>query len=115
MKYICILLLFQVHFSYSQVYLKNMLEKKNYNKLAGEPLSEKYGQVRALKVVFDLQSKDIFFINAKYYDYHYQFCESVLQYPYSLSIFNERNYSETNKRKYLLASINYYPVLDILA
>ncbi len=79
---------------------------------SSQPLYQKYGQVSAVKVVYDNQTDKIYFIFASEYTYHHEFCEEELGYFKSLGEFNEENYSGESARQFLLANINYYQAID---
>lgn len=94
----------------------NVLDSKNdFDNLSGLPLVEKYGQVSALKLVYELKTNEIYYINSKYFKYHHEFCSYKLENEVDLEYFNKINYSNDSKRKYLLANINYYKSLDVFA
>lgn len=108
------LVLFSVElFSQSSTHLLNT--KSDFENFSGLPLSEKYGQVSALKIVYEIQTEKIYYINSKFYKYHHEFCSRKLQNDIELEYFNKVNYSDDSKRKYLLANINYYKSLNIYA
>lgn len=96
-----------------QKFLNKLENKTNYENLSGLPLVEKYGEVLALKLVYDLKTKKIYYINSKNFKYHYEFCNYKLENNTELKSFNKINYSNTLKRRYLLANINYYKSLEI--
>ena len=52
---------------YSQKKINNLNSKEHFEKLSGNPLSGKYGMVKALKVVYDIRSEKIYYINSKLY------------------------------------------------
>ena len=79
---------------------------------SSQPLYQKYGQVSAVKVVYDNRTDKLHFIFASEYKYHHEFCEEELGYFKSLNDFNEENYSGDNSRQFLLANINYYRAID---
>lgn len=94
----------------------NRLDKEiDFKNFSGLPLVEKYGEVSAIKLVYDLETKIIYYINSKYFKYHHEFCGYKLEDDIDLKYFNEINYSDTPKRKYLLANINYYKSLGVYA
>jgi pyruvate,water dikinase len=82
---------------------------------SSKPLYQKYGQVSAVKVVYDNNTDKLHFIDASVYDYHHEFCEEELGYFKSLNEFNEENYSAESSREFLLGNINYYQSLDKFA
>ena len=91
----------------AQNYLDSLTTISEFNKLSGLPLSNKYGQINAVKVVLDLKSGRIFYLNANVYKYHHEFCAEVLGNDTYLSYFNKYNYSTDPKRKYLLGNLNF--------
>ncbi|MEP1487136.1 MAG: PEP/pyruvate-binding domain-containing protein [Algibacter sp.] len=81
----------------------------DFNALKAKPLTQKYGNVEALKVVYDLNSEKLYFINSKHYKYHYTFCLNYLGIDEEHHNFNTSNYAAQHKNKhYLLANINHY-------
>ena len=92
----------------AQEYL-NSLSETDFIALQREPLSSKYSQVQAVKLVYDLKEKEIYYISNSF-QYHNKFCQTVLGYNEPLGIFNRDNYSaDRDKRQYLLANINFFP------
>lgn len=82
---------------------------------SSQPLYQKYGQVSAVKVVYDNNTDKLYFISASEYTYHHEFCEEELGYYKSLGDFNDENYSGEPHRRFLLANINYYQSIDKFA
>ncbi|MBN2663763.1 MAG: hypothetical protein JXR68_08955 [Bacteroidales bacterium] len=104
------------HFSsFSQRYLFALSTVDDFNQLSGLPLNAKYGQVSAVKIVYDLKFEELYFIGSDHYKYHHEFCRDVLNYRVDLAYYNEVNYSNTDKKRFLLANINFYESLDIYA
>lgn len=96
----------------SQSTLPKLLDRKSFEDFSGLPLSEKYGQVSSVKVVYDYPDKKLYFLDSKQYRYHYQFCNDLDNQQYDLDYFNRHNYSTELDRDYLLGNINYYQTLD---
>ncbi len=96
-----------------QSYLDRLETQAEFKTLAGLPISGKYGQLDAVKVVFDLESEVVYFLNAKNFEYHHEFCSRVLKNFRPLGTFNDINYTNTDKREYLLANLNYVPNRDL--
>ena len=91
----------------AQEYL-NSLSESDFIALQREPLSSKYSQVQAVKVIYDLKTKEIYYISNSF-QYHNKFCQTVLGYNEPLGIFNRDNYgTDRDKRQYLLANINFF-------
>jgi len=76
--------------------------------MAGEPLSAKFGQVDAVKVVYSLRLKKLYFIHSTRYNYHYDFCHEYLGDPQDVYRYNYNNYSNSSGRKYYLCNINHF-------
>jgi len=84
------------------------LNQEDFSELQREPLSAKYSEVEAVKLVYDLEKNQIYYLSSKW-DYHNRFCLDVLGYEEGLAIFNRDNYgADTEARGYLLANINYF-------
>ncbi len=74
----------------------------------GEPLSRKLNQVLSVKVVWDIRTGHLFFLNSHHYNYHFEFCEEQLNFYEGLEEFNNKNYDEVMGQQYFLANLNYY-------
>ncbi len=95
-------------FSYSQDnYVHLITKKEQFLNLAGKPLTDKFTNMKSVKVVYDYESKKMYFFNSTRYTYHYDFCLKVLGFNDEIGEFNKQSYNPTNKRTYLLANINY--------
>lgn len=94
--------------SYSQDnYVHSITKKQQFLNLAGKPLTDKFTNMKSVKVVYDYGAKKMYFFNSTRYTYHYDFCMQVLGYSQEIGEFNKESYNPTNKRTYLLANINY--------
>lgn len=85
----------------------------DFSFLMGMPLSSRYAQVDAVKLVYDLKTNALYFINNHKYNFHYEFCTHSLAYEGDLSTFNEVEYGHQGTRRFLLANLNYYQASDI--
>lgn len=95
-------------FAYSQDnYVHSITKKQQFLNLAGKPLTDKFTNMKSVKVVYDYNAKKMYFFNSIKYTYHYDFCVQVLGYDHENGDFNKESYNPTNKRAYLLANINY--------
>ena len=104
----CITILFSFR-SIGQSYLTELNNPEDFNKLSGLPISGKYGQLDAVKVVYDIESHSIYFLNSKNFEYHHEFCSRVLKNYKPLGTFNDINYTNSAQREYLLANLNFVP------
>ncbi len=107
-KKILFFLLIVAQCTFAQSFLSELKSAEEFEKLSGTPLVQKYGQVGAVKIVYDLSSEKLYFINGKNYLYHYSFCNEYLNYRPELAYFNEHNYTNSKQRRYLLANLNYF-------
>ncbi|AZA59576.1 PEP/pyruvate-binding domain-containing protein [Chryseobacterium indoltheticum] len=94
--------------SYSQDnYVHSITKKQQFLNLSGKPLTDKFTNMKSVKVVYDYGAKKMYFFNSTRYTYHYDFCVQGLGYSQEIGEFNKESYNPTNKRAYLLANINY--------
>jgi len=94
--------------SYSQDnYVQSIAKKQQFLNLSGKPLTDKFTNMKSVKVVYDYGAKKLYFFNSTRYTYHYDFCLKVLGFNDEIGEFNKQSYNPTNKRTYLLANINY--------
>lgn len=96
----------------AQSYLSVLENSKQFREFAGPPLVEKYGEVLSVKVVHDLYTKKIYYLNHRDYRLHHTFCTDVLNYPDDHYTFNKQNYADDDHRDYLLGNLNYFQSLD---
>lgn len=85
---------------------------EQFKSLSTEPLSAKYGQVRGVKVVYDMRTRKLHYVDGKEYRYHYMYCNKKLRFAEDLQIFNAQNYSTDAKRRFILGNINYFEALN---
>jgi pyruvate, water dikinase len=109
---IVILIILSSFKTHSQTSFYKLENKSDFDKFSGLPLSDKYGQVSSIKVVYVIHEDELYFINSKYFKYHHEFCNELRHEELDLENFNRLNYSDNPKRDYLLANINFYKALD---
>jgi len=107
-----LLILFSSLLVYGQKDYHVILNQAEFKEWSSAPLYEKYGEVSALKVVYDRLKDQLYFVSNQDYEFHYEFCVGRLNYIHSLMVFNVDEYSADTSRNYLLANINYYKSLD---
>lgn len=93
-------------------YLNSLSDKSDFEILEGQPLVLKFGNVQGVKVVYDIQSQKIYYVNGKAFKYHSEFCVKELGWRGSHIKFNNENYSSHKNQRYILANINYYQSLN---
>lgn len=82
---------------------------------AGAPLSKAFSGVSAVKLVYALDDKKLYFVQSQKYPLHYTFCKGVLGDQSDLELFNTLNYSSQRNRLYLLATLNYFKDASLYA
>lgn len=103
---ICLLLLSSL-LGFGQNAVTKLEHLKQFKELASAPLNSNLGEVASIKVIVEINSKKVHFIHSKRYKFHYEYCVEVLNYPYSVSIFNEYNYGSTIERQFYFGNVNY--------
>ncbi len=107
-----LLLIFSACSSKAQESVQSIDDQETFMKLSGLPLSAKYGNIASIKVIYDLKTKQIYFINSGYYKYHFEFCQFKLKGTDDLNQFNVDNYDDSPNRDYLLGNVNYSKTLN---
>lgn len=79
----------------------------------GKPLSDKFSNIESVKVVFDLKKQKMYYFDSSYIPLHFEFVTNYLGYDKDLEIFNNNNYSNTEKnREFLLGNLNHIKGTD---
>lgn len=115
MKKICFILLFFTLISsvYSQNYSATLNNYENYKSFKGKPLSDKFSNIESVKVIYDLKTKKLYYFNSNLIRLHFEFVADYLSYDKGLEVFNNENYSDTDKdRDFLLGNLNHIKGLD---
>jgi len=94
-------------------YLSAILCPTDFSLLMSAPLSRQYAQVDAVKLVYDLKTSMLYYINNRKSSFHYDFCTKYLAYEGDLSEFNSEEYGHKGSRRFLLANLNYYHASDV--
>ncbi len=96
-------------FQHAAPFTYELKNAEQFELMQGAPLTLKYGGVTAVKVVLDLQANKLYFLDSKLYRFHFEFCVDQLAEMQSLADFNHYNYSPSDRRKYVFATVNHYP------
>ena len=100
-------------FCCAQVHYRNEITKiETFNELKGLPNTNKFLAVDAVKVLLDIHTNTLYFLNANTYKLHVDFCVEYLGYNQSKWKFNVENYDETKNRDFLMGTINYFQNQD---
>lgn len=107
-----LLILFSSCSSEAQRSVSSIQNKEGFATLSGSPLSSKYGNIASVKVVYDLKSKELYFLNSSFFQFHYEFCQVILGEKMDLYQFNIDNYDDSPYRNFLLGNVNYSQALN---
>ena len=84
-----------------------------YKAFRGKPLSDKFSNIESVKVIYDLKRQKMYYFNSTLIRLHYDFVTNYLGYTKDLDIFNDNNYSNTDKdREFLLGNLNHIKGTD---
>jgi pyruvate, water dikinase len=116
---ICLAFLFMQQLAFAQKAYKRIsfLDKINsiedFNALQSTPLSERYSNVKSIKLIYEIATNKIYFIQSKKYKFHFSFVNEFLNGYEDLDLFNNIEYSSAKGRKYLLSNLNYFPTSNL--
>ena len=88
-------------------FLGQISSREDFDLLKGEPLSQNYGGIECVKVVYVLKNQKIYYLQSRKYKWHNRFTSEILGDTDDLETFNELNYGDNPDRKYILATFNY--------
>ncbi|PXY45902.1 PEP/pyruvate-binding domain-containing protein [Flavobacterium hydrophilum] len=99
--------------SSAQSYRSSLPDYEAYKAFRGKPLSDKFSNIESVKVIYDLKKQKMYYFNSTLIRLHYDFVTNYLGYPKDLDIFNDNNYSNTDKgREFLLGNLNHIKGTD---
>ncbi len=87
--------------------LYTLATRADFDLLKGEPLSNNFNGIECVKVVFEIKSNTIYYLESKKYKWHYRFVSEILHDGDDLEAFNQYNYGDSPNRRYILATFNY--------
>jgi hypothetical protein len=99
-------------FSQEEAYRLRIESAAAFKEFAGAPLTHTFAGVSAVKIVYFIGEKKLYFINSKKYPLHYNFCKEMFG-DIELFDFNRANYSDNPSRNYILATLNYFKDTDL--
>ncbi|WP_241686569.1 hypothetical protein [Flavobacterium sp. YO12] len=113
-KYIYTLLFYFVLMSLSaQKHSSTLSDYEAFKAFRGKPLSDKFSNIESVKVIYDLRKQKMYYFNSTLIPLHYDFALNYLHYNQDLEVFNNENYSNTQKdRDFLLGNLNHIKETD---
>ncbi len=91
----------------SEVFVNSLESEAQFERFAGPPLTDKYHEIKAVKVVYDIQHNKIYYLNHSRYKLHFDFCNDLKGQILDAYQFNKLNYSNSKFREFLLGNINF--------
>lgn len=79
-----------------------------FGAVAGAPIMQTLSNEHSVKVVYEIATGRTYFVSSSRYQLHYDFCREELGYPLTHADFNNEQYTDSEKRLYYLASVNYF-------
>jgi pyruvate,water dikinase len=89
-------------------YLTSLIRVEAFKLMEGPPLNPVFSEIRSVKVVYEISTHSIYYINSTRYFIHYDFAADVLGYSKGHYLFNQEQYTNNPNRKYILATLNYF-------
>jgi len=97
----------------AQRYSSSLADYEAYKAFRGKPLSDKFSNIESVKVIYDLRKQKMYYFNSTAIPLHFDFAVNYLNYHHDLEIFNNENYSNTEKnRDFLLGNLNHIKGTD---
>lgn len=93
-------------------YFDELIAPLSYDLISSTPSRSNLGDVREVKIIYDIKKDKLYYMNSSKYQLHYTFAEAVLGYDKGLHVFNLTQYQENSSRFLHLASIHYYQSID---
>jgi hypothetical protein len=92
----------------AQIFSSNLPNYEAYKEFKGKPLSDKFSNIESVKIIYDLGQQKMYYFNSSLIPLHYDFVTNYLGYDKGIEVFNNENYSNTEKdRDYLLGNLNH--------
>lgn len=91
-------------------YLTELKTRNDVKVLEAPPVDEVFSGVVEIKVVYEIEKQQLYFVNGRQYLFHEDFCASELGYWQGNYQFNKNQYYENKKRSFLLAKLLYFKV-----
>jgi len=63
-------------------HLSDLSTNLDFQTIKGSPNTNKFVEVDAVKVIYDIKHDSLYFMNSNLYDYHFSFCVTYLGYKF---------------------------------
>jgi hypothetical protein len=89
-------------------YLSTIDSPDQFESIDGDPLNPYFGEVTSVKVLYEIRTGRIYYINNNLHRAHFYFASAVLNYPKDNFSFNMEQYQNSPERLYYLATVDYF-------
>ena len=89
-------------------FLNGLPSYKMFNLIQGSPFVTNYSDVESVKFIYNSNNREIYFMNSKRFEFHYDFAVRFLGYKQGIYHFNNVQYSSAKERFLFPGSINFY-------
>ncbi|MEQ9305886.1 MAG: T9SS type A sorting domain-containing protein, partial [Marinoscillum sp.] len=93
-------------------YLQELVSPLAFDVVSSQPSRSNLGDVQEAKIVYDRNTRSIYYMNSKRYELHYTFSAEVLGYNKGHGQFNLTQYRNNPDRYLFLAGLFYYKAID---
>lgn len=93
-------------------YLQELVSPLAFDVVSSKPSRSNLGDVQEAKIVYDRNTRSIYYMNSKRYELHYTFSAEVLGYNKGHGQFNLTQYRNNPDRYLFLAGLFYYKAID---
>ncbi len=89
-------------------YFPELIDPVAYELISSDPARSNSGEVRSIKVIYNIKKDQIYYINGNKYTLHYTFADRVLGYDKGHYVFNLTQYTNNPNRDFYMVDVNYY-------
>jgi pyruvate,water dikinase len=93
-------------------YFNELVEPVAFDLISGKAARTNLGDVKGVKIVYDIKRDRIYYMNSKKYELHLDFAVQVLGFDKGHLYFNQTQYTDNPQREYYLAGLNYFEGID---
>lgn len=93
-------------------YLNNLLTPIAFEAMSNSPARSNLGDVKSVKIIYDIESDILYYMNSKKHEQHFGFAFVVLEFNQGRGIFNQTQYTHNPARYLDLGSVNYYSAIN---
>jgi pyruvate, water dikinase len=94
-------------------YFNELINVPAFDMIKFTPSNSDMADIESIKIVYDINADEIYYMNSKKYKGHFTFVKNILGYPKDQNSFSWTQYTNSPERYLYPASINYFKNLDI--